>query len=167
MKKEFPIFISWSKESTKKIAIFFKDIIKSMLNLNAYMSEVDIELGSNWFQNLREKLSTSEVALVIITKENINSPWLLFEVGAIWRNKGVDKDSIILTVLVDIDELPPKHPLSHLQGVKFNKNGIEKVMIKLNTEFRGYEEELFCGNFDIFWRSDFGTKYELCKINFL
>ncbi len=47
------------------------------------MSDVDIDAGARGINEVFQQLETATVGVIVVTEENKNSPWLLFESGAL------------------------------------------------------------------------------------
>jgi hypothetical protein len=83
------LFISWSGENGKEIALKLKDILeKDVFNkkLSCFVSVTDIESGELWWNRIKRELTTSSVGIVCITKENVKAPWIYYEAGALVGN---------------------------------------------------------------------------------
>ena len=59
--------------------------------LRAFVSDVDIDSGEDWHQNIREHLIVADCGIVVLTQDNKTAPWLNFESGciAVGSQKGV------------------------------------------------------------------------------
>lgn len=86
IKNDKNIFISWSGDNSKEIA---KELKKSLENvfftdtgLTCFVSDVDIASGTDWWNKIKKELKTCKVGILCVTKENLMSPWLFFEAGA-------------------------------------------------------------------------------------
>lgn len=85
-KKEKNIFISWSGDNSKEIAKAlkksFEDIFFANTGLSCFVSDVDIASGTDWWNKIKKELKTCKIGILCVTKENLMSPWLFFEAGA-------------------------------------------------------------------------------------
>jgi hypothetical protein len=93
------IFLCWSGERSRHVAsaleTFFVDLNgKFMNNINCRLFEgkpslfetfrsENIEKGLLWFQAVEKELAEADAALLSITPENADSPWIHYEAGAI------------------------------------------------------------------------------------
>jgi hypothetical protein len=111
------IFISWSGDKSKEIAEFLKNWIEQIIQAAEPWISVDIEKGKRWNSEISDKLENSKVGIFCITKENLNSPWILFEAGAISKSS----DSYVCTFLIDINPTDLTGPLSLFQATKLKK----------------------------------------------
>jgi len=122
------IFISWSGEKSKEIAEFLKNWIEQIIQVAEPWISVDIEKGKRWNTEISDKLENSKVGIFCITKDNLNSPWILFEAGAISKSK----DSFVCTFLVDVNPTDLTGPLSLFQATKFKKDDVFKLLSTIN-----------------------------------
>lgn len=126
------IFMSWSGLLSKHVA---KTIKKWLLGtvfpgepLEIFISEEDIEIGSDWLKTIRQELLDSDLALVFLTKENINAPWLNFECGGIATGKEERK---VVPFLINIKDSDLKTPLKHFQSIYLNQDKIHKLVVDI------------------------------------
>lgn len=78
------IFLSWSGIKSKKIAKAFKEWLPTILQaLKPFYSSEDIAKGKRWSPELAKKLNDNNYGIIIMTDENTQAPWILFEAGAL------------------------------------------------------------------------------------
>jgi hypothetical protein len=63
------------------------------------MSDEDIETGARWAEAIGSNLSDSNYGIVVVTKDNQQKPWLLFEAGAL--SKAI-KEARVVPLLADL-----------------------------------------------------------------
>ena len=127
------VFISWSGEHSKSIAISLKLFLEELFeneSFSAFMSEKDIPSGSEWFKVIEERLINSACAIIVLTKENVSAPWVLFESGAMAIN--YEKKRVI-PILFDVS-IEDKSPLSHFNHIKPTKTGFEKMIFECSPK---------------------------------
>jgi len=82
------IFISWSGDRSHAIARGIKKLllatVRTLRDEDVFISD-QIEKGMAWFDAIAEELQRSQVGIVCLTPENLQSPWLHFEAGALAR----------------------------------------------------------------------------------
>jgi len=86
MDKKKTIFISWSGDSSKKIALALKDSLENDIFQEkelCFVSDTGIKKGDNWYAAIKHELANCKYGIACITKENISAPWIFFESGAI------------------------------------------------------------------------------------
>src|SRR5207244_2100425 len=77
-------FISWSGPTSRDVAIALRGWLPKVLSTSEpWLSDEDIRKGTTWITELRKELEKSHAGIVCVTRENLSSPWLLFESGAL------------------------------------------------------------------------------------
>ena len=72
------IFISWSKEKSRDLAIEIKSLLESLdPHSKVFMSENDISAGEPVQEKIIQEITECDILLLCFTKENKKSPWLL------------------------------------------------------------------------------------------
>ena len=115
------VFLSWSGEQSKAIANALKQWLPRVFQgLDVWMSDHDIQAGDRWGRKLDEQLEASHLGIVCLTAENLKSPWLIFEAGAL--SKAIDESRVVpyLFALKTTDVGPP---LAQFQSVNADKKG--------------------------------------------
>ncbi len=85
-RKKKSIFISWSNEKSKNIANNLKTVFENKIfantGLKCFVSDADINSGTDWWAKISSELKSCQMGLLCVTKENLTEPWLYFEAGA-------------------------------------------------------------------------------------
>lgn len=124
------IFVSWSGETSKKIAESIREWLPTVLQtVKPYFTPSDIEKGTRWSSDIAKELDDSMAGIFCVTKENLNSQWLMFEAGAI--SKKVDQ-SLVCPILVGLDNSDIKGPLTQFQTTLFEKSDFKKLVSGIN-----------------------------------
>lgn len=145
------IFISWSGEKSRIIAnelsLWLRDVIQV---LRPFMSQHDIEKGLNWSEELDKRLRDDSMALIILTPDNLNSPWINYEAGAV--HKGINSNKVA-TILIDIDYSDLPSTLSRFNGTLFQKEEIFSLLKSINKELieGALEESALARSFNSHW----------------
>ena len=145
------LFISWSGKRSKEFARTFSKWLHTVHHfLKPWMSEKDLKKGDRWFSVIGEKLSKSKIGIICVTPENVESPWLLFEAGAISKIIG---ESRVCPILLGMNPSEITGPLSQFQSTIFEKNEMLKLLMSLNYELgdNKLENEILKVSFDKFW----------------
>jgi hypothetical protein len=145
------IFISWSGQLSKLIGEVFKDWMPTVIqSIKPYFTPSDIEKGAKWENEISKKLSECNVGIIILTKENIKSQWIMFEAGAL-SNK-LDK-SKVCPILFGLDNTDLTGPLSTFQTTKFTQDDIKQLMSNINSQCGDNKliEKVFNEVFKVFW----------------
>ncbi len=123
------IFISWSGDKSKDVAKYLKSWIEQIIQAAEPWISVDIDKGKKWNGEIVNELSESRVGIICITRDNLNSPWILFEAGALSKAS----DSYVCTFLIDITPTDLTGPLSIFQATRFNREDIFKLLTSINN----------------------------------
>lgn len=146
------IFISWSGNTSKEVAEYLKNWIEQIIQAAEPWISIDIEKGKRWNHEISQKLTESKVGIFCITKENVNSPWILFEAGAI----GKATDSYVCTFLINLVPTDLTGPLSLFQATKNTKEDVFKLLSTINQNIvregsRGLSPDNLKSMFEIFY----------------
>src|ERR1051326_1201012 len=78
------VFISWSGPLSQKLAAMLRVWLPSVIQVvKPYYSPDDINKGTRWAAEISKELEESQVGLLCITPDNLYSPWIMFEAGAL------------------------------------------------------------------------------------
>src|SRR5262249_13754043 len=115
-----------------------------------WMSKVDITKGRPWFASISTQLSRSSVCIICVTQENVGSPWLYYEAGAISH---VRNDTLICAYLIGVEPgALSGTPLGQYQCTVFDKDDTWLLIQDMNgTLENSHADELLRGNFDRQW----------------
>ena len=126
------VFISWSGDLSRQLAEAVRNWLPGVLQyVKPYFTPDDIEKGTKWSNEIIGELEGSEVGIICLTKDNLNTHWLLFEAGALSKNFGKSK---VCTLLFGIDSSDLTGPLTGFQDTKFNKVDFKKMIESINKE---------------------------------
>lgn len=151
------LFISWSGEDSRKLANEFRNWIPLVLQaVDPFMSSKDISLGSKWNETINDKLEKSAMGLIFVTPDNINSPWLNFESGAL--SKSLDVSQKVIPIVFGDKEpavLLSEGPLKQFQSVIMptKDNFLELVKVINNECDKSLNPDLVKKVFDKWWGS--------------
>jgi len=84
--------------------------------------------GVVWVHKLGEELEGSDFGVLCLTQDNVQSPWLLFEAGAIAKNLGAAR-----VVPYLIDDLVLTDPLKQFQHVRADRQGTLRLLQSINA----------------------------------
>jgi hypothetical protein len=145
------IFISWSGKLSKDIGETFKKWIPSVLQVvKPYFTPDDIEKGTRWSTEIAKELEQSQVGIVIVTRQNLQSPWIMFESGAL--SKQLTK-SRICPILFGVENTDLQGPLVQFQTTSFIKDDMFRLIKNVNgacSEQR-LEESVLSDVFEKWW----------------
>ena len=131
-KVNMKVFISWSGEKSKKVALILRDWLPTVIQaLEPFVSSEDIEKGARWNTEIAQELKESSFGLICVTKDNLTAPWLNFEAGAL--SKTIN-NSYVAPLLFDVKPSELKgSPISQFQATSFNIEDIKRLVETLNT----------------------------------
>lgn len=125
------VFISWSGDLSKALAEAIRNWLPSALQyVKPYFSPSDIEKGSKWATEIFKELSASTTCIIVLTRENLASNWVMFEAGAI--SCTIDR-ARVCPLIFDLEETDLQGPLAQFQATKFIKSDIRKLFFNINS----------------------------------
>jgi len=145
------VFISWSGDLSKNLAEIFRQWIPGVVQAaRPYYSPDDITKGTRWNSEISKELDESKVGIICLTKDNLESPWIMFEAGALSKN--IDK-SKVCPILFSIEPTDIQGPLIQFQAAKFSKAEIKRVVKMINSELAesGLANEVLDSVFEMWW----------------
>lgn len=124
------IFISWSGETSREIGEAFRNWLPDVLQfVQPYFTPSDIEKGQRWSAEIAANLEASKFGLMCITAENLLSPWLMFEAGAISKSAA---SSRVCPLLFGVETSQLTGPLLQFQATPFSKDEVLKFLSNIN-----------------------------------
>lgn len=131
------IFISWSGPLSKNIATKLKTWFGSFFGskVKFFLSTKDIESGSRWEIELSKALERINYGIIVLTDDNVNKPWILFEAGAISKNI---EDTRLYPMLFNIEKIDS--PLSQFQWIPFEKEKFLQFLTDINKGIKSKSE---------------------------
>lgn len=128
---EMKVFISWSGEVSRSIASKLYDWLPMVLqSVQPYMSSESIDKGTRWASSIANELDGTATGIVVLTSDNLLSPWIYFESGALAKAVG---DSKLAPLLFGLKPSDIGTPLSQFQVTIFNKDDMLKLLISINS----------------------------------
>lgn len=124
------VFICWSGERSQAMAQSLRDWMPLVLHfVQPWLSDVDIAAGERWTQSVAKELETTNFGIICLTRENIASPWILFEAGSLAKSF---QDSKVIPLLLDLEFSEISGPLAQFQAKKIDKDGINEMIQSIN-----------------------------------
>ena len=93
--------------------------------MKPYFTPADIEKGAKWDSEITRELDASSVCIIALTRENLDSKWIMFEAGAISKSSGKPR---LCTVLFDLEPTDVQGPLERFQATRFSKEDIHQLL---------------------------------------
>ena len=148
------IFISWSGEASHDVAKALKawlpDIFQALNADDVFLSSQDVALGTQWFAEMGKVLEQSNFGIVCLTQENLTSPWMLYEAGAIAKQFETAR---VAPLLIGVAQAELPSPLCHLQGAVLDRDGAKKLVELINGQLGAnrLSDKKLEGALDAFW----------------
>jgi hypothetical protein len=128
------LLISWSGDRSKHIALAFRQWLPTIIQgLKPWISDVDLQKGSEWNQMLTAELEETLFGLFCLTPESLSSSWLLFEAGAIAKKPGTKR---VYTYLFDLADTDVPWPLAQFQSTRPTKEDTLKMLSNMNKHLK-------------------------------
>ena len=125
------VFISWSGDRGSKIGEVFTKYTRYIIPDAEIFFSQDAERGIRWFDEIAKELDETDIGIVCLTRDNLDSHWMLFESGALAKKM---EHTRLLTFLFDLKPSDVDGPLAFFNHSKNNKGGIRKLYETLNNQ---------------------------------
>ncbi|MGG4196120.1 toll/interleukin-1 receptor domain-containing protein [Paenibacillus jamilae] len=145
------VFVSWSGERSRRVGELLDQWLQCVIQaIDPWMSTKDIDRGALWFSEINNQLKETSVGVIVLTKENKEKPWILFEAGAL--AKGLTSSRVCI-VLVDIEPSDVRDPLAQFNLTMPDNNGIWRLVCTLNASLqeRALKEQILRQVFETYW----------------
>ena len=124
------VFISWSGTRSQAVGECIRDWLPNVLqSVEPYFTPSDLEKGGVWATEISHELAKAKVGILCVTSENVDSPWLLFEPGAL--SKQMEK-TYVCPILFDIKPTDLAGPLAQFQAAKFEHDDFLRLISVVN-----------------------------------
>ena len=147
------VFICWSEDQSKVVAETLRGWLKKVIQqLEPFLSTQDIRTGKRWSLEIASQLRDTKFGILCLTRENLDSPWLNFEAGAL--SKTVDDNTFVCPYLISgLQPAEVPDPLGQFQSNSADKEGTLKLVKTINAALadKKLEETLLDEIFDKFW----------------
>lgn len=120
------IFISWSGARSQAVALALREWLPLILQgVTCWVSSEDIAKGTLWQTSIHDQLRDSKFALLCLTPENLESRWVLFEAGALY--KGLS-ENMVAPVVLDLEKGDVPSPLGALQTTELKQPDMTRLV---------------------------------------
>ena len=145
-------FISWSGEKSLIVADALRQWLNDVNNnVETWMSAKDIDAGARWNREIQDRLTSSHFGVICLTRENMNSPWILFEAGAIAKTI---TDTFVCPYLIDLSPSEiAKGPLTQFQAKRANEKETWELVSSVNRVLKDQsrQEDNLKRAFNLWW----------------
>ena len=146
------VLISWSGAQSKAVASALHEWLPNVVpGIKPWMSSKDIAKGRAWFGELQHMLGQTQVCTICVTPENVRSPWIYYETGAIAARGG---DVLICPYLVGVSpSMLADGPLAQWQCTIADREDTWELVKSLNSNALAspHDPALLEGNFSARW----------------
>ncbi|MCZ4303695.1 TIR domain-containing protein [Zoogloeaceae bacterium G21618-S1] len=144
--------MSWSGARSKAVAQAFNSWLPEVIqSLRPWHSD-DLEKGRRWDDGIAAQLNAANVGIICLTSDNLDSPWIHFEAGALSKLKS---DALVCTFLLDVTPSDVRPPLGNFQHTEFKREDVLKLLRNINecssAGGNGLPEERLKTAFDRCW----------------
>jgi len=87
-------------------------------------------IGTRWAESVADILQTADVGIICLTSENLSSPWLLYEAGALSKRVS---NSMVVPYLLDISPADIQGPLAFFQCARATREDTFRLLEALNA----------------------------------
>lgn len=124
------VFISWSGPRSERVAKALNDFLPLVAqSVRPWFSRDDIAPGERWASNIEYAIQQSDFGVVCLTPENVTSPWIQHEMGALASSLGAAR---ICPYLIGFTPRDLSGPLMHYQAVEATEEGTWRLLRSLN-----------------------------------
>ncbi len=132
-KKSFDIFVS-HVSGDAELAVALKQCIEEdFTSLEVFVSSDSRSIDAGeWLKQVKAALAESKVVIVLCSPESVRRPWIAFEAGAAWLNKGT-RLVLLCHSGMQQDLLPL--PFGSLQAVRIDSKGLAWIHQQIKDKF--------------------------------
>ncbi len=128
------VFIMWSGKSSKIVAEALWRLLRVVVQGPEYfLSSTSIEKGALWDDALGTELEETHFGIACLTAENLTSPWIHFEAGAIAKT---GREARVFPYLVGLREANLKGPLTRFQATLATEKDTFRLVEAINGTWR-------------------------------
>jgi hypothetical protein len=154
-------FISVSGQLSTQVGKQLKDWLAAVLqHVEPWIAVDDINKGAQWPTQLAESLTESDCGILVLSADNLTSPWLMYEAGVIAARTNMER---VVGLLIDVAPSVVAPPLGLYQLTQFERADILKLIHRMNNWTNNPRaSETVERAFDALW-PDFETRVQSCK----
>lgn len=145
------VFLSWSGSLSREIASALQEWLPSVIQtVEPFLSSDSIFKGTRWGHELGVALEESSFGIICLTRENLDSPWISFEAGALSKSLSSGR---VCPFLIDVSRDGLSGPLSQFQNTTLTKDDLLKLVSAINAASgaQSVEHARLAKAFDMWW----------------
>lgn len=125
------VFISWSGSISREVATALRDWLPFVIQVvEPYVSSEDIDPGARWSEDIAVQLDDTDFGILCVTRDNVSTPWLNFEAGAL--SKSVERSRVVPFLIGLGPSDIPRGPLVQFQAVEPTQAGVLRLVRGMN-----------------------------------
>lgn len=125
------IFLSWSGTSSRMVAEALNDWLPRVIQAVKPFLSSNIDKGAQWSSEIDKALDGTSFGIICLTPDNLESPWIHYEVGALSKQAN---DSVIWTFLLEVKPANVNQPLGRFQHTIAQKDEVLKLLYSVNSK---------------------------------
>lgn len=124
------LFISVSGTLSTEIGEHLSKWIAAVLqHVEPWIAVDDLNKGAHWPTKLADSLGDTDCGLIVLCRDNLDSPWLMYEAGVIAARTKMER---VAGLLIDVSPSSVKPPLGHFQLTRFDRDDVCRLIHRLN-----------------------------------
>ena len=131
------IFLSWHGPRSSAVAAALCEWLKRAIHAVKPFYSPEMEKGARWSSELDNALEGTRFGIVCLTPDNLDSPWIHYEVGALSKTK----DAKIWTFLVGLTPADVPQPLGKFQHTVAKESDTRALLRDINAHLADVGEE--------------------------
>jgi hypothetical protein len=124
------VFISWSGATSGQVAKLLRSFLQDVnQQIEPWLSTTDLAAGTRWGEELAKSLDKTNFGVICLTREALDSPWLLFEAGALSKSVAQGR---VCPYLIGIRPAELTGPLRQFQSKLADRDGTFDLLTAIN-----------------------------------
>jgi hypothetical protein len=145
------IFISWSGERSKGLALALHPWLPRVFHDVEPFISTKMNRGINWFNEVLEELSDTTFGVICLTPGNLQAPWINFEAGALAREVPGAK-TFLVPLAFDFSKDDLSSPFNAFNAMDANEEGFLQLVTTINGQLsRPLDEAVLADTFEMWW----------------
>jgi hypothetical protein len=145
------VFISWSGDHSRQLGEAIHWWLPHVLQFaKPYFTPADMEKGKRWNNEISKELGQSQIGIIAMTEENLTSPWIMFEAGAISK---VVEEGRVCPIVFGCRKTDLVGPLASFQAIAFERAEVRQLLTTINNAAKeaALKERTLDEAFDMWW----------------
>ncbi len=154
------IFISWSKEKSRKIAEAMNTFLEGLFHdkITIWLSSEKIPYGAMPTYTINEALGQCDKIVACFTEDNFNASWIMYEIGVVTGRNHKDmlanKEIVFPVFFENVNKEKIKNtPIGQFQILDFGEISINKLVYQINESVKSFSNDFTLQKqFQLNWR---------------